>query len=735
MALQQIKFAPGIDKQDTTVGAVGRWVDSDNVRFRYGLPEKVGGWQSLLADTIVGVVRKQFAFVDLEGNRYVALGTDKFLLVYFEGQLFDITPLKADITGATLSTNSTTTVTITTSAAHGISVGGIVLFDAVTLPSGTGFSASDFEDKKFQVISVPTPTTFTITMGSAATGTVSTGGSITLKPYEPVGPAEQSYGYGFGIGNYGGTITGVVQTELNGSLNADTAGTGGSGTAVTVDSTTDFPSAGTIAIANELITYTSKNSTQFLGIVRGTNGTATAGTSNGQAHSTNAVVQNATDFTGFGSAVEASTVTLEPGLWSLNSFGQVLVATILNGKTFTWNAGIAARFTTRASTTTTTFLTTNNPTATRTTLISPTTRHLIHFGTEITIGTPSTQDDMFIRFSADESINEYTIEAVNTAGSQRLQDGTKIVGALVAKENILVWTDNALYTMKFVGAPFTFGFEQVGTNCGLIGQNAAIEIDGVAYWMGNNGFFSFDGTVNTLPCSVEDYVFDDIDTTKGQQINAGINNLFTEVVWWYPSTGSDFNNRYVVYNYGQTTQPVPMGNWYTGTNTNSIRTTWIDSLVYPRPYATAFNSSNTGTFPAIIGETGLGQSVLFEHEIGTDQINPNGSTTVLTSFAQSYDFALQTDQGIGEYFLAMRRFLPNFKNLVGDAQVTISVADYPADSNTNTALSPFTITSSTTKVDTRARGRYAALKIENTGSGQSWRFGTFQADLQPDGRR
>ena len=736
MALQQIKFAPGIDKQDTTVGAVGRWVDSDNVRFRYGLPEKVGGWQSLLADTVVGVVRKQFAFVDLEGNRYVALGTDKFLLVYFEGQLFDITPLKTSITGATIATaNASATCTITTSAAHGLNVGDIVLFDSVTLPGGTGYAAADFEDKNFQVISVPTPTTFTITQSSNATGNVSTGGSITLKPYERVGPAEQSYGYGFGIGNYGGTITGVVQTELDGSLNADTAGTGGSGTAVTVDSTTDFPSAGTIAIANELITYTSKNSTQFLGIIRGTNGTATAGTSNGQAHSTNAVVQNATDFTGFGSAVEASTITLEPGLWSLNSFGQVLVATILNGKTFTWNAGIAARFTTRASTTTTTFLTTNNPTATRSTLISPTTRHLIHFGTEITIGDPTTQDDMFIRFSADESINEYTIEAVNTAGSQRLQDGTKIVGALVAKENILVWTDNALYTMKFVGAPFTFGFEQVGTNCGLIGQNAAIEIDGVAYWMGNNGFFSFDGTVNTLPCSVEDYVFDDIDTTKGQQINAGINNLFTEVVWWYPSTGSDFNNRYVVYNYGQTNTPTPMGNWYTGTNTNSIRTTWIDSLVYPKPYATAFNSSNTGTFPAIIGETGLGQSVLFEHEVGTDQINPNGSTTELTSFVQSYDFALQTDQGIGEYFLAMRRFLPNFKNLVGDAQVTISVADYPADPNTNTALSPFTITSTTTKVDTRARGRYAAIKIENIASGQSWRFGTFQADLQPDGRR
>jgi hypothetical protein len=289
--------------------------------------------------------------------------------------------------------------------------------------------------------------------------------------------------------------------------------------------------------------------------------------------------------------------------------------------------------------------------------------------------------------------------------------------------------------MKFVGAPFTFGFEQVGTNCGLIGKNAAIEIDGVAYWMSNNGFFAFDGTVNSLPCSVEDYVYDDCATTKGQQICAGINNLFTEVTWWYPSAGADFNDRSVTYNYGQNNTPTPMGNWYTGVNTNSIRTAWIDSLIYPKPYATAFKSANTGTFPTVVGESGLGQTLFFEHEVGTDQINPDGTTTTLTSFIESFDFALQTDQGIGEYFLAMRRFLPNFKVLTGDAIVTISVADYPADPNTVTTLSPFTINSSTTKVDTRARGRYAALKIENTGSGQSWRFGTFQADLQPDGRR
>ena len=733
MPLTKIKFAPGIDKQDTSVGAEGRWVDSDNVRFRYGLPEKVGGWQSLLTDTIVGVARKQHAFVDTDGNRYVAIGTDKFLLIYFEGQLFDITPLKADITGATIATvDGSPTCTITTSSAHNISVGDIVLFDSVTLPGGTGYTAADFEDRNFQVISVPSPTTFTINQSSNASATVATGGSITLKPYEPVGPAAQSYGYGFGISEWGGSVTGSATSTLNGGIVAATT------TIALTDASSFTASNGQVLIGNfssgdyastsELVNYAAVSTNNLTTCSRSQDGTTAPSST-----ATGTTVTESTLWSGWGEAVNASTVTLEPGLWSLSNFGEVLVATIANGKTFTWDAGITARLTTRASTTTSGFSTSNNPTATRVTLISPTTRHLIHFGTEVTIGSPTTQDDMFIRFSVDEDINNYTPEATNTAGTQRLQDGTKIMGALVAKENILVWTDNALYAMKFVGAPFTFGFEQVGTNCGLIGKNAAIEIDGVAYWMGNNGFFSFDGTVNSLPCSVEDFVYDDIDTTKGQQICAGINNLFTEVVWWYPTANATYNDRYVVYNYGQDNANLPMGNWYTGTNTNSIRTTWIDSLVFPKPYATAYDSSTDGTFPLIVGQTGLGRSVLFEHEIGTDQVNPDGSTTALTSFVQSFSFSLQKDQS--EIFLAMRRFLPNFKVLTGNNNVTIAVSDFPATDATATALSPFTITSSTTKVDTRARGRYASIKIENTGSGESWRFGTFQVDLQPDGRR
>ena len=648
MALIDFKVLPGIDKQDTESGAENRWVDCDNTRFRYGLPEKVGGWSSLVTDTIVGVARRQFAFVDLDGNRYVALGTDKFLIIYFEGQLYDITPLKATLSSCTIATTNNSAICSITKSNHGLSAGDIVLLDNVTLPGGTGYSNSDFEDKLFQVTSITSTSVFTITQSSNATATVSTGGSLEVKPYEQVGPAEQSYGYGWGIDSWG-----------------------------------------------------SGN---------------------------------------WGEAASASDVSLEPGLWSLSNFGQVLVATIANGKTFTWNAGIAARLTTRASTTTTSFQTTNNPTATRVTLVSPTTRHLIHLGTETTIGDTTTQDDMFIRFSDQEDINDYTPTAINSAGTQRLQDGTKIIGALKAKETILVWTDNALYTMKFIGSPFTFGFEQVGTNCGLIGKNAAVEIDGAAFWMSPNGFFMFDGTVKSLPCSVEDYVYDQADTTKGQQIYAGLNNQFTEVVWYYPSTSSDYNDQYVVFNYGE---PMKGGVWYIGTES---RTSWIDASVYPKPSATKFSDSATGTFPVIVGESGLGQTTLFEHEVGTDQVNPDGSTTTVTSFVKSYDFDLQARQRdaqgkstgpsiAGEVFLAMRRFVPDFKNLQGNAKVTLGVKRYPQQSESTTTLSPFTINSSTDKKDTRARGRFVNIKIENTDVSESWRFGTLRIDIQPDGRR
>ena len=742
MALIDYSFKPGIDKQDTTSGAEQRWVDSDNVRFRYGLPEKVGGWSSLISESIVGVVRKQHSFVDLDGNRYVALGTDKFLLVYFEGQLHDVTPVKSTVGSVAISClDATFEVSLTFTSDHNLESGDIILLDNVTVPTGVGLTNAAFEDKLFQVTRV-TSSKIAIVTGTQQTSSSGSGGSCSVIPYEKVGPAAQSYGYGFGIGNYGGTVSGVTTTTLNGALLADTAGTGGSGTAITLTSTSGFPTAGTIAVGNELVTYTGISSNDLTGITRGANGTATAGTSNGQAQSDGSTVTNATNFSGFGSAVNASTVVLEPGLWSLDNFGQVLIATIANGKTFTWNAGAATPLTTRASTTTSGFATGSNPTASRVTLISPTTRHLIHLGTETTIGTTTTQDDMFIRFSDQEDINTYAPSATNSAGTLRIQDGTKIVGAIKAKEVILIFTDNALYTMKFIGAPFTFQLDQVGTNCGLIGKNAVVEIDGAAFWLSQKGFFLFDGTVKSIPCTVEDFVFDNFDTTKGQQVAAGLNNLFTEITWYYPSSGSTFNDKYVVFNYGESTG-VPGGVWYTGTE---ARTSWMDATIYPTPYATKYDSSGFGTFPEVVGENGLGQTKYFEHEVGTDQVNEDGSTTTVTSFIKSFDIDLEQKQRdargrtsgpkiAGEVFLAMRRFVPDFKNLQGNAKISLAVKRYPQQSDSTTTLSPFTVTASTDKKDTRARGRFVNVKIENDAASEKWRFGTLRLDIQPDGRR
>ena len=725
MPLTRVNFAPGIDKQNTTVGAEGRWVDCDNVRFRYQLPEKVGGWSSLVTDTIVGVARKMFPFVDLDGNRYVAIGTDKLLLLYFEGQLYDITPLDTQITNATIQTFSgSSLVTITTSTAHGLEPGDIVFLDDTTLPGSSGYSTSDFDDKKFQVTNVLNATQFQVTVTTSGTpANAGPGGSIDIAPYVRIGPAAQSYGYGWGISEWQGSVAGAATSTLNGALLNDTNGTGGSGTSITLASTTNFSSAGRILVEEELISYASIAGADLQTIVRGVNGTDKA------AHSDGTAVTDATNFSDWGEATVASTVQLEPGLWSLDNFGQVLVATIANGKTFTWDAGGTLPLTTRAATTTSGFATGNNPTATRASLISPTTRHLIHLGTETTIGDPTTQDDMFIRFSDQEDINTYAPSVTNAAGTQRLQDGSRIIGSLKAKETILIWTDNALYTMKFIGAPFTFGFEQVGTNCGLIGKNAAVEVDGVAYWMSPNGFFLYDGTVKTLPCSVEDYVYDQLDITKGQQVNAGLNNLFGEVTWYYPTTSSTYNDQYVIYNYGESRQ-LPI--WYIGTE---ARTSWIDGTIYPKPFGTKFDSTSEGTFPTIVGVSGLGQTTLFEHEIGTDQINPDGTTTVVPSTITSFDFDLDLEGTSGQFFLFMRRILPDFKNLVGDAKITMSVKRFPQQTDTATTLSPFTITSSTNKVDTRTRGRYANIKIENDGASQSWRFGTLTLDLQLDGRR
>ena len=373
----------------------------------------------------------------------------------------------------------------------------------------------------------------------------------------------------------------------------------------------------------------------------------------------------------------------------------------------------------------------NAPTAAIETLVSTPDRHLVFFGTETTIGTTSTQDDMYIRWSDQESINastSYTPSATNTAGTQRLADGTRIVAAIRGRDAIYVWTDTSLFIMRFVGAPFVFSFQQVGTNCGLIGKNAAVEVDGNAYWMSENGFFRYTGKLESLACLVEDYVYDDINTVPKNHIYAGLNNLFSEVTWFYPGSGAASNNRSVTYNYMDSTSERPI--W---TTSSLSRSTWADSAIFGKPHGTEYDSSASSD--ATVGNTD-GVTTYYEHETGTNQIKA-GATTAIAASIQSGDFDL--DQrglaGDGEFMMKIRRVIPDFLQQTGAARVTLNLKNYPTDTEASSSLGPFEVDSDTTKIDTRARARAIALKIDNTTITQHWKVGTFRLDIQPDGRR
>ena len=447
----------------------------------------------------------------------------------------------------------------------------------------------------------------------------------------------------------------------------------------------------------------------------------------------------------WGTARTVSNVILDPGNWSLDNFGEVLVATVFDGRTFTWNAGAATPRVIRASQTTTNFNTTNNPTKSRLTLVSDRDRHLFHFGTETTIGDTSTQDPMFVRFSNQEDLNTYAPSSTNTAGTFRLDTGNKIVAAIQGKDYVFCLTDQAAYVIQFVGPPFIFSVRQVGTNCGCIGPKAVSYANGAVWWMSaEGGFFVFDGTVKSLPCLVEDFVFSTdgdnlgVNYDASEIIYSSPNALFTEINWFYPKSGSLQIDRCVTYNYSE--------NVFT---TSSLdRTSYQDQGVYNLPYATDYDTTATPVFSNISGITNLyGASIYYAHELGDDQVNSSGTTSI-DAFIKSGDWDITSRRsplgqmtgvadyrGDGEFFMSVKRFIPDFKYLRGNSRVTLFLNDYPDNTAVSSPLGPFTITKTTDKIDTRARGRLVAIQIANTSTGESWRYGTFRLDAQPDGRR
>jgi len=727
--LQKLGFAPGFNKQVTETGAEGQWFDGDNVRFRYGTPEKIGGWTQLGADKLTGAARALHHWDDNSGIKYAAVGTNRILYVYSGGIFYDIHPIRATITGVSFtSTSGSKIITVNFPSAHGFQAGDIVKFESVTGITGSGNSAytdATFEGIKYMVTSVVDSDQITITAAANSAGTnLASTGSATALCYEHVGPAQELGGYGWGTALWGGTAIGPATTTLATALTNTTT------TDIVLANSAAFPNAGEIRIGTEDISFTNNDTTTntLSGGARGVNGTTKS------THSGGATVTNISAFVAWGDPSSAD-FTIEPGLWVLDNYGTKLIALIYNGKCFEWDAAGPAATSTRAT------VIANAPTASRHVLVSTPDRHLVFFGTETTVGDPATQDDMFIRFSDQENIDQtdsYTVSANNTAGTQRLADGSMIMGAIRGRDAIYIWTDTALFLMQFVGQPFTFSFQQVGTNCGLLGKNAAVEVDGSSYWMSENGFFKYDGQLKSMPCLVEDYVYDDLNTVSRNLVYAGINNLFGEINWFYPQEGSDAVDRVVTYNYLDSTNQRPI--WTTG---SLPRTTWQDSAVFGKPHATCYKISEDDSFD-VVGNTD-GSSIYYEHETGTDQVNAGGVVTAIIATITSGDFDItqrrsNTGQvvgmpdlrGDGEYIMKIRRFIPDFIAQTGNTQVSLITRDFP---NNSATTNNFTTSSATTKIDTRVRARSIALKISNTSTTENWKLGTFRLDIQPDGRR
>jgi hypothetical protein len=407
---------------------------------------------------------------------------------------------------------------------------------------------------------------------------------------------------------------------------------------------------------------------------------------------------------GWGSPSTTSNVTLEARQWSLDNFGEDLIATVLNGGAFIWDtsAGVSTRCTAISGA----------PTASRISIISTPDRHLMFMGTQSTIGS-APQDDLLIRFSNQEDINTYQPTAENTAGSLRIADGSRIVGASRSRGQILVWTDTSLHSLQFIGPPFTFGLRQLGQNCGLVGSHAAVDINGISYWMSQDSFFLFDGSLKKLPCTVEQFIFNNLNVTGAENAFAGHNGEFNEIMWFYPRTGSDQINAIVAYNYLE-------GTWWTGTLS---RTTWIDREVYDNPVATEHLPSTTANNEVILGLTD-GATQVFSHEVGN-----NGDGQAITAFVKSGVVQI----GEGNEFTFVSKLIPDIEDQEGTLNAKLEFKNYP--NNSTSVTKTVTFADDTDFVSLRGRGREFTVNVVSNTTGTAWRLGTQRFDIQPDGRR
>ena len=712
MPLQKLQFRPGINRETTRYMNEGGWYDGNYIRFRFGVPEKIGGWEKFSSSSYLGIARKLHNWIALDQSNYLAVGTHLKLYIEEGTQFFDITPLRRTQTlssGALASTSGSTTITVT-DASHGA-----VTNDFVTFTGATTFAGiPDTDLNKEHQITVVDGGSYTITVATTANATTTGGGTPSAAYQINTGLDTIVSGTGWGAGLWGGTTAADPATTLNGALAADTAGTGGSGTSVVLTDASAFPSSGSIVVdGKEVITYTGKTSNTLTGITRGQDGsTPTAGT--GLVHLSGVAVRGAAAITGWGDASAISTTSgTEARIWSLDNFGEDLIACPRDGALFYWDKSVnttAGRATTLAASDPSNA--DQVPLMARQVMVSDRSRHCIAFATNAQGQTE--QDPLLIRFSKAESAVDWNILTTGTdAGDLIIGSGSKFVSAIETKREILVWTDVSLHSMQFIGAPNTFGLIQIASGISIIGPNSVVAVNDTVFWMGENQFYTYDGRTQQIPCTVRDYVFDDLNNDQRELITAGLNSQFSEIFWFYPSKNSLEVDKYVIFNYQEQA-------WYYGV---LGRTAWLDAEVRAFPIA-------AGT-----------DSFLYNHELGND----DGSTspaTPLAAYIESSPMSLES----GEQFQLIRRVLPDItfdgsSSPTPVVKFTLGSYDKPGEDVSGTVNGTVikeaseTVEKYTSELFLRLRGRAFSVKIENTGTGAQWRLGIPRVDVRPDGKR
>lgn len=737
MPLQKLQFRPGINREGTTLSNEGGWFYGDKIRFRSGQVEKLGGWVLDTGKTnsfgaIQGAARALWNWVSLSNFNYMAVGTNSKLYIQSStnGTYYDVTPIRKVTSPGTVTfaaANGSKTVVVT-NVAHGAQTGDFINFSGVAAGGlGGAVTQAILQQTAGFKISYLTSSTFSIQVPVAANASdVGNGGGSVVGTYQITsGNDIYTFNFGWGTGGWGGPVAGGPSTTLNGAIS-------NSATTITVVSTTGFATTGSLLIDSETVTYTGISPTTFTGCVRGINGT---GSGAAAAHSSGTAVQQSNGYTGWGGATGIG-VGVQLRLWSLGNFGQNLLANPRGGPIYYWVpdsanptsvynvAQVLSSGNTNTQNGTQWWLAdADTPLMVNYVLVSDASRFTIALGTNDYGST--IQNPLLVRWSDQESVTTWTPAVTNQAGSYQLSHGSAIINAIQSRQEILIWTDAALYSMQYLGAPFVWGFNLLADNVSIISPNAAAVASNVTYWMGQDKFYMYSGRTETLPSTLRQYVFQDLNATQAYQFFAGTNEGFNEIWWFYCSADSNYVNRYVIYNHLERI-------WYYG---NLGRTAWLDSALRATPTAANY----------VVGSTDTSNLIYHENGVNNGEVNPPAA---INSFVQSSDF----DIGDGHNFGFVWRIIPDVSfdgSENNNPSLSFTVlprqnpgANYGTDSNPIVSSkqnyqnkNTYEVQQFTEYAYVRMRGRQMAFKIESNDIGTQWQLGVPRLDIKPDGRR